>query len=609
MKIIKKLFCVIMAVVMLLSFAGCDKKRETQTEPTAPTKGLNEHPAEVESTSAIEIVETTVPAMPDTKVYAPEGYDNCIERDALEMQEIFQTAGFKNVVIVKEETLKAYEADKQGMVNNLAINGSTGFAKGDEFDENDEVIITQYALRKCNVTLNIDFYENWIFSRYNVKFKLNNDTQKVLNHGVSEEITFVVDQGKHMLCFENDEDSSVSGETEFEILGDAKISLKISCYNDHVSVEKIYFEDPGAVGENEIMLPAEGLNYEGKDYQAYAEELKAMGFTQIEVIPVYDLADNASNSGEIISVTVAGKSTFERGEIVPKNAAVAISYHLKESEDPVKKEQEEKKAKLEEEFPREMAKRAVVVAMTNCQATDVFKKDGNTYNKSKFHSYSDLSGFFLILKDEGVWTAEENGVWCVEGMLLEMFETSVYLKTSCRIKRNGDNYVVFNVDKTIASKEYIDSDDPARINTEELEPGKSHPYLTVAPKLISKDRDDQAVATKVLAKAARQNWIDSQFSFWKGKHTALCELIEENLHDPGSFDPEAAEYIDVNNEQMKTTVNKMLKKLKVKERVKVGDLLIIQEFTAKNLFNAKVKSVAYGIARESDNTITLVYIE
>ena len=279
------------------------------------------------------------------------------------------------------------------------------------------------------------------------------------------------------------------------------------------------------------------------------------------------------------------------------------------------KEQAALETALEETFPKEMAKRAVVVAMTNCQATDVFAADGNSYDPSKFHSYSDIGDFFMTIDADGTWSALDESTWHVDGMTLRIFGYDTYLKATCDIKLEGDTYVVSNVDKMIAAKDSLDSGDPSEVNSEHLEPTESTPFLTVPHALISEERDTTAAEEKVTAaekeaaaKEARQTWIEDQFNWWDGRHTALSDLIKENLNDSDSFEHVDASYIDVADEASQATVNQNLAEAGFSERVEVGDLFVIEEFTAKNVFNATIKSMAFGIVRGSDNSVILLGI-
>ena len=139
-------------------------------------------------------------------------------------------------------------------------------------------------------------------------------------------------------------------------------------------------------------------------------------------------------------------------------------------------------------FPREMALRAAVVAMTNGVATDVFKDDGSTFNLSNFHSYSDLSGFHLLVVDEGSWSAKDERTWRVEGLKCSMSEGDKFLKASMDVTFDGANYVVLNVERTIAKEADLDSGDPAKVPVETLRFSSENPFLMVTPRLIEMGR-------------------------------------------------------------------------------------------------------------------------
>ena len=86
-------------------------------------------------------------------------------------------------------------------------------------------------------------------------------------------------------------------------------------------------------------------------------------------------------------------------------------------------------------------------------------------------------------------------------------------------------------------------------------------------------------------------------------------MIEETLNDRGSFKPRAADYTDVYDDTVQEYINQILENAGFSERVDVGDVFIIQEFTAKNIFNATVKCTAYGIAHWSNKEVILLGIE
>lgn len=107
---------------------------------------------------------------------------------------------------------------------------------------------------------------------------------------------------------------------------------------------------------------------------------------------------------------------------------------------------------------------------------------------------------------------------------------------------------------------------------------------------------------------ARETWIKGQFG-WGGVHKDLEKLIIKNLNDERSYEHIETTYIDIYDENMMKTVNEIIKQAGYSDRVKVGDLFIQTEFSAKNIFNATVKCTAFGIASYENNTVKLIAIE
>jgi len=110
-------------------------------------------------------------------------------------------------------------------------------------------------------------------------------------------------------------------------------------------------------------------------------------------------------------------------------------------------------------------------------------------------------------------------------------------------------------------------------------------------------------------KTERNEWINSQFSVWDGSHTVLKGLIKDNLNDEKSFKHIETTYIDIATEDKRDYVNDILENAGYSQRVEVGDLFIMTQFSAKNAFNATVKNTAFGIVDYSENLVRLIGIE
>lgn len=141
---------------------------------------------------------------------------------------------------------------------------------------------------------------------------------------------------------------------------------------------------------------------------------------------------------------------------------------------------------LETTFPKENARRAVVVAFTNGYSTDVFKKDGNTYDINKFHSYAEKPEYHIKIEKDGNWTAKDEKTWHIENIELKT-SYKLYFNTSLDITFDGKNYIISNVSglmgkKTNSNKQKTDISDFASGNC---------PYCTVSPELIKEDRNPE----------------------------------------------------------------------------------------------------------------------
>ena len=95
-------------------------------------------------------------------------------------------------------------------------------------------------------------------------------------------------------------------------------------------------------------------------------------------------------------------------------------------------------------FPKENARRAVVVAFTNGYSIDVFNKDGNTYDLKKFHSYAEVPEFNLKIEKDGEWTAKDEKTWHVENIELKT-SSKGYINASLDVTFDGNNYIISNI--------------------------------------------------------------------------------------------------------------------------------------------------------------------
>lgn len=145
---------------------------------------------------------------------------------------------------------------------------------------------------------------------------------------------------------------------------------------------------------------------------------------------------------------------------------------------------EKETAAIDEDI-RVQAGRAIAVAMTNCQSTDVFTDDGNTYDASKFHDYTYTTGLHAKVVSEGEWTETGPDTWHVEDIRLKLIGADdLYMKLTLDVSFTGDSYVLSGVARTMGALADLDSGDMSKLAVDEMEPSESAPYLTVSPAML-----------------------------------------------------------------------------------------------------------------------------
>ena len=587
---------ILFSVVNIASYSAGKGREKTPS---------SNHVSTSQTTSTQNNVASTATETVSTKALLPVGSDGNEGKAYNAVVKLFQDAGFENITVEKVEDLKFDQQDLLDTIVKISIDGNEEFAVGQEVEKGANVKISYHAFAECTIAVNINFVPNLFFSKYDVKFKLDGIEQAILEHGTDGDFEFTLYPGAHTLDFEKKDSSSVNGSVSLDLKGDTNIGLKINCSSDKISVETVFLEDKGTLEDGQVMVSVNASDLKKKDQDDIVETLKSFGFTNFSIEPVYDVSEGSADIGVAAEVAIDGNTDFKRGDIFASDVLVHITYHEDQAKDPAIIAASETAAALEKNLPKEMARRAVIVAMTNCQATDVFASDGNTLDPTKFHSYADIGDFFMTVEKDGEWTALDENTWHVEGILLRIYDYDTYLNASGNIKMVEENYVFYNVDRNITTKENIGSTDPSKTSIDHFEPSDTNSFLTVPASLISEDRDISAAQEKMTAKETRQKWIENQFNWWDGRHEALSELIKDNLNDSKSFKHVDASFIDVYDEDRQKTVNDLLKDAGFKERVEVGDLLILETFTAKNAFNATIKSTGYGIVRSSGSVILL----
>ena len=271
------------------------------------------------------------------KIAVPFSSDEIKGMDAESVQKAFEDAGFFKVSTDEKDDLDPDETDAE-FENTISIDGIEDFEKGERFSPDADLeIITHRSYIKCNLKVIIDFTPNLIFSKYDVEFEIDDYTE-ILAHGEDAEFEYRLKQGKYTLTFTSVDSSSVNGSVTLDLKGDAEACYKISCTSSKVNVETQYVECKEAVGEDQAMIPSSASTCKYKDYKDVEKAFKNAGFTNIKTKILYDIFWGFTSEGEVDSVTVNGNSSFIRGDVYAKDAEIVITYHMKEEDDPSKKQ-------------------------------------------------------------------------------------------------------------------------------------------------------------------------------------------------------------------------------------------------------------------------------
>lgn len=199
---------------------------------------------------------------------------------------------------------------------------------------------------------------------------------------------------------------------------------------------------------------------------------------------------------QVKSVSIDGVTYFTDYSTFDKDASITITYYSyppsseytsstsSKSDNSEEKKENESDLGLQE-YKEEYAfpMRTIVVAVTNYFADDNWL-DGNTKDLSKNHAYSDLSGFYMIVKQYGQWVklTDENGkdYFHCEHMILQGYNVTIPCNiTSADIYQNeDDSYTIKSLDGNIGEVKV----------GEILTYGQE--FLTVAKDYINEDRTD-----------------------------------------------------------------------------------------------------------------------
>lgn len=90
------------------------------------------------------------------------------------------------------------------------------------------------------------------------------------------------------------------------------------------------------IGDGEVAVSASSSDYKYENYQDVQKSLEDAGFTNIATEILYDIVLGWTEEGEVKSVSIDGRTDYEKGEVFNLDAPIVITYHMKEEDDPNK---------------------------------------------------------------------------------------------------------------------------------------------------------------------------------------------------------------------------------------------------------------------------------
>ena len=358
--------------------------------------------------SEVHIVYHTIKTLP-----LPIGADEVGGNDYKEIGKLLIDGGFTNVKVSEIDDIDP-EGASTDPYNEVTVSGSEDFEKGDAVPFDAEIAINHHIPYELyNVKVNVDFLSNLFFDTYRVEFFIDDESIKSLDHGEDYEGEMRLKAGKHTFLFRKAESSeTVEGEEEIDITSNSEVNLSISCKTDHVvvTVDSIYRESE--VGEGQIRIDFNRSVLFGKDHKEVVDKLKTMGFTNVTEQPLYDIVFGITTEGSCDYVSINGSTDYKKGDIVDKNAAVIVPYHLLEEDDPDKPvepadsseeavEEESAVEQPEEAEPEEEAPQSKNTTFNSTNDAETAKL-GNSGKFAYIKRLSNYDLFYLIDFDEGV---------------------------------------------------------------------------------------------------------------------------------------------------------------------------------------------------------------
>lgn len=252
------------------------------------------------------------------KIHIKQTSDYYIGTDYQVVHRLLTEAGFENIEDSPQATLSKKEQVLEGKVIRVSIDGNPAFEKG--WFSKDSAVTIYYSV---------------------LDPKRANDVRMPLSRTdcIGKSYRSIVDkltaEGFHNIKLVPYADLSMDRKEQDGKITRISISDSEEFYlGDYFAADSIiqidyHTLDPERMAD--VQIPVSYDSFSQKDYMSACNDFFAAGFTNITLIPKYDIGifDNSKN-GEIQSIAVNGENTFLKGTWLPCDTEVRITYRAKE---------------------------------------------------------------------------------------------------------------------------------------------------------------------------------------------------------------------------------------------------------------------------------------
>lgn len=214
--------------------------------------------------------------------------------------------------------------------------------------EGNNIIYISITEPSFDIEFEITCVENWIFSKYDVIFFVDENLKGTIPHGDKKTFSVTLKRGKHTISFESADDDTLDGEVDLKITKDETIKLKISCSSFGVDIKVVsgtIFKDSThsvttTTATTTTTKPIETIgapdtwsNLVEKHYEEVRKLFEDAGFTNVTCVAhEIDFNENKVFEGSVINIAVGPNGEnclFEKGEQWPKDIKIRIDYRVK----------------------------------------------------------------------------------------------------------------------------------------------------------------------------------------------------------------------------------------------------------------------------------------